>query len=272
MATICNWGKIVSYIYADADTQKFAFIANSPRKDENLILVKSVPEHKNQLWDGNQWIEPPAEALKADAELKIVILSEYDDLAVGNDPNEIADLDILYYKNTAPKKSGDGIYLNSKGYLIFPQLVSHIEQEKSINFVFYSGNSTNYLVFGYCSQEQFNFASNDYTKAELGLRFRNKYGCYYQHGRFESGNGSTSFMGYVDFDHQYAYRLEIPIKGESAILTRLEGTTPDRWLAGKKQQTIPLSTAPDLVGNTLYPYFGNYNGDKCPILGVFTTN
>lgn len=200
--------------------------------------------------------------------LSLVLLSDLSKLKIGNNPDKKSELDLLYYKNIAPKQNSKGAYINSKGYFIFPSLASQRRDRATISFVFYCGSDSNYLVFGYCSEERYNFKSNDYSKTELSLRFRNQSGCYYQHGLFESGRSSFSFMGYIDYDRDYYYRLDIPVGGEYARLYRVE-EDPSSWNGGKFKQKIFLTTAPDLVGETLYPFFGNYNKERSPLCGVF---
>lgn len=218
-----------------------------------LTAIAPIPAETNAEWMRSQ---------------KKFILDDLSKLNVGNDPDLKSDLDLLYYKNVQPKNKNNGVFIGAKGWLIFPNLASSKSQRKTISFFFYCGNDSNYLVFGYCSEERFKFSSNDYNKAELGLRFRNQGGCYYQHGLFESGRSSTSYAGYTDYDRDCFYRLDIPVNGDRADLYKLKDGDPSSWFGGKLEQSIPLSQAPDLVGDTLYPFFGNYNGDKSPILGV----
>lgn len=198
----------------------------------------------------------------------IVLLSDLDKLKIGNNPAKKNDLDLLYYRNVSPIQADNGAYITKKGYFVFPQLVSNQSEKKVISFIFYSGNDRNYLVFGYCSEERYNFASNDYNKTELSLRFRNQSGCYYQQGLFESGRSSFTYQGYIDFDYGYFYRLDIPVGGTHFELSCLKDGEIANWFGGKSKQKVQLTTAPDLTGETLYPYFGNYNGSKSPLLGV----
>ena len=197
-----------------------------------------------------------------------VVLSDLKKLKVGNDFDNKSELDLLYYKDIKPENKDDGVYIKSKGWLIFPSLVSSKSARKTISFIWHSGNDFNYPVFGYCSEERFNFKSNDYNKSEFSLRFRNQVGCYYHHGLFASARSSSSFLGYSDFDRDNTYRIDIPIDGEKAYMYKLEDKDTTNWFGGTLKMAISLSTAPDLVGQTLYPFFGNYNGDKSPILGV----
>lgn len=200
---------------------------------------------------------------------RALLLTDLDKLAVGNNPNAIADLDLLYYRNNKPDDNEKGAYINKKGYMIFPSLKTLKEDEETISFIFYSGDDNNYLVFGYCAEETWNLNSNNYNHTELSLRFCNQQGRLYQHGLFASGRASQSELGSVDFDRDYYYRLDMPVGGEEAKLYCLENGDPQNWLKGTLKQVIPYSIAPDLIGETLFPYFGNYNRETSPLTGVF---
>lgn len=200
---------------------------------------------------------------------QIIRLNDLTSLVIGNNPDVKASLDILYYKSIPPLTSGEGIYISKKGYFIFPQLVSNKADKRTINFVFYCGNDMRYLVFGYCSEENFNFDSNDYNNTEYCARLRNQYGAYYQHGRFKSGRSSSTFLGYTDYDREIYYRISIPVEGDEVKLYMLNDGNIDNWFLGELQQKWQITTAPDCTGNILYPFFGNYNGSKSPLLGVF---
>lgn len=190
-------------------------------------------------------------------------------LLIGNNPDAIADLDLLYYKNAQIKFNDKGGYINSKGYIIAASLGRPEEEIEEIDFIFYSGNDSNYLVFGYAALETWNLNSNDYNLTEHSFRYRNQRGCYYQHGLFESGRSSTSFVGYIDFDRDYFYRLAMPTdRDRDAELWRLESGNPEDWLKGKFKQKIPQAQSGDRIGKTLYPYFGNYNRSTSPIAGI----
>lgn len=202
----------------------------------------------------------------------ILSLLDRDKLTIGNNPAVIEQLDLLYYKNIDIKFNSKGAYINDKGYIIASSIAKPQDEIEKISFVFYAGNDSNYLVFGYVAPETWNLSSNDYNKTEHSFRFRNQRGCYYQHGLFESGRSSTSFVGYVDFDRDYFYRLDLPIDRDvDAQLYRLESGDSKDWLGGKFKQKIEQAQAGDRLGKTLYPFFGNYNRSTSPITGIIVS-
>lgn len=258
---------VIDGIYHTPNQVKIPFTVT----DEANYIIKVV----NGVNESNELsiraIAPVTESTSSEELINnnIIRLNDLSNLAVGNNPDVKATLDLLYYKTVAPKVNGNGIYITKKGYLVFPRLVLNKSEEKTINFVFYCGNDTSFLVFGYCSEENYNFASNDYNKAEYCARLRNQYGAYYQHGLFASGRSSSTFNGYTDYDRENYYKISVPVGGDKVKFYKLDDGDIGNWFRGTLQQSWQMTSAPDFTGETLYPFFGNYNSSKSPILGVF---
>lgn len=295
---------MAGYFYVDSQ----GFFKTSSSKEleiDSWILVPNKPPNLSHRWDfDNQlWIEDlsnTAIAAIADESTKAVVavleqaatltqtemrsshlvnLNDLNKLEVGNNPAAWDSLDLLYYRSFDPKAKNNGIYTSSRGYLIFPQLTwDKTQASKSSSFIFYLGSDSRYFSFGLGSRERFNFNSNDYKQCEIGLRFKNSYGCYFQHGLVSTDQGTkqsgvTSQQPYRNLGSNNYYRLDIPNngdRGESANLYLLPDGDPQNWLGGELIDIYPLAFPPDRRGINLFPVVGDYLGSKHQLLGVLT--
>lgn len=193
--------------------------------------------------------------------------------SIGNKVERLGELDLLYYNSVKPVAKNGGIYTGSKSYLIFPQLAWNKDKEnKTTSFIVYLSNDTRYEVFGLCSQELYNFYSSDYNKLEIGLRFRNYRGCYYQYGMSENGGDTFAYQGYSAFESQAYYRIDIEnngAKGEYCKIYQLNSGEFKDWFNDAFYiDEIKLANPPARQGEIYMPYLGEYLGSNNQLLGV----
>ncbi|MDJ0594420.1 MAG: hypothetical protein QNJ72_31335 [Pleurocapsa sp. MO_226.B13] len=244
---------MAGFIYVNKETGYFAKISAVELSDPALIAVPKLPPDTTYRWSSNTWVQmSDSEAVLATGnetekaiaqlldpetgttatteetkQLGVLPFNNLNELTLGNNVADWDNLDILYYKNVAPLSKNNGIYTKSKGYLAFPALAWDSRSKvKTTSFIWYCSSDSRYFVFGLASKERFNWRSNDYQKCEIGVRFRNYRGAYYQYGLTENNKNTYSFKGYEGFESNGFYRLDLENNGakeESAKLYRLIG-------------------------------------------------
>lgn len=210
---------------------------------------------------------------------KIVVLGDSDSLNIGNDFTDWDNLDLLYYKDKQPTFKNNGVSITARGFLAFPQLTwDKTKESRTTSFIFFVASDNRYFLLGLGSRERYNFDSNSYTQCEIGLRFRNSYGCYYQHGLVSSysgtsAQGTTAFLDYQNIGRNNYFRLDLPQNGDRgsiAELYLLPNGDRTSWLGGKMLTSYPLIDTPDRKGTNLFPILADYTGSNHQLLGVLT--